>query len=71
METKEMIRANAPTLDVRTAGKDFSSQIPEYAIDRLARFFLPMMQASLAETKSAHLQQEQNDNMILQKEGCA
>ena len=59
---------NTPTPDMKTVTQDDSTHIPDFAIERLARFFLPLMQASLSEKPSAHLQCKQKDDMMCGKE---
>lgn len=49
---------------------DYGKEIPDFAIERMARFFLPLMQASLSDPKSTHLQQEQETSMITKEEEC-
>lgn len=68
METKDLLQANAPVLDVHTVNENTESQIPEYAIDRLARFFLPLMQESLSKKSFTHLQPQQRSDMMSEKE---
>ena len=59
---------NTPTLDMKTVTRDDTTHIPDFTIERLARFFLPLMQASLSEKPSAHLQCKQKDDMMCGKE---
>ena len=49
---------NTPTPDMKTVTRDDSTHIPDFAIERLARFFLPLMQASLSEKPAVHLQRD-------------
>lgn len=49
---------NTPTPDMKTETQDDSTHIPDFAIERLARFFLPLMQASLSEKPTVHLQRD-------------
>ena len=46
---------NTPTPDMKTVTQDDFTHIPDFAIERLARFFLPLMQDSLSEKPPAHL----------------
>lgn len=59
---------NTPTPDVQTVTQDDCAHIPDFAIERLARFFLPLMQASLSEKPPVHLQCKQKDDMMHGKE---
>ncbi len=59
---------NTPTPDVQTVTRDDYSHIPDFAIERLARFFLPLMQASLSDKPPIHLQRNQKDDMMHGKE---
>ena len=60
METEAL---NTPTPDMKTVIQDDSTHIPDFAIERLARFFLPLMQAFLSEQPAVHLQRDQKDDM--------
>ena len=62
---------NTPTPDVKTVTRDDCAHIPDFAIERLARFFLPLMQASLSEKPAVHLQCDQKDDMMHGKEVTA
>lgn len=62
---------NTPTPDMKTETQDDSTHIPDFAIERLARFFLPLMQASLSEKPAVHLQRHQKDDMMHGKEVTA
>lgn len=64
----EAEKLDTPTPDVQTVIQDDCAYIPDFAIERLARFFLPLMQASLSEKPSAHLQCKQKDDMMCGKE---
>ena len=68
MEAEEL---NTPTPDVQAVTQDDSTHIPDFAIERLARFFLPLMQASLSEKPAVHLQCDQKDDMMHGKEVTA
>lgn len=68
MEAETM---NTPTPDMKTVTRDDSTHIPDFAIERLARFFLPLMQDSLSEKPPAHLQCKQKDDMMHGKEVSA
>ena len=68
MEAKVL---NTPTLDIKTVTRDDTTHIPDFAIERLARFFLPLMQASLSEKPAVHLQLDQKDDMMHGKEVSA
>ena len=59
---------NTPTPDMQTVTQDNCAHIPDFAIERLARFFLPVMQASLSEKLPVHLRCEQKDDMMHGKE---
>ena len=59
---------NTPTPDMKTVTRDDSTHIPDFAIERLARFFLPLMQTSLSEKPPVHLQCKQKDDMMHGKE---
>ena len=56
---------------MKTVTRDDSTHIPDFAIERLARFFLPLMQASLSEKSAVHLQRDQKDDMMHGKEVSA
>lgn len=62
---------NIPTPDMKTVTQDDSTHIPDFAIERLARFFLPLMQTSLSEKPAVHLQCDQKDDMMHGKEVTA
>ncbi len=62
---------NTSTPDMKTVTRDDSTHIPDFAIERLARFFLPLMQASLSEKSAVHLQRDQKDDMMHGKEVSA
>ncbi len=62
---------NTPTPDVKTVTQDDSTHIPDFAIERLARFFHPLMQMSLSEKPAVHLQQDQKGDMMHGKEVSA
>lgn len=62
---------NTPTLDMKTVTRDDTTHIPDFTIERLARFFLPLMQASLSEKPAVHLQRDQKDDMMHGKEVSA
>ena len=68
MEAEEL---NTPTPDMKTVTQDDSIHIPDFAIERLARFFLPLMQAFLSEKPAVHLQRDQKDDMMHGKEVTA
>ena len=68
METEAL---NTPTPDMKTVTQDDSIHIPDFAIERLARFFLPLMQMSLSEKPAVHLQCDQKDDMMHGKEVTA
>ena len=55
---------NTPTPDMKTETQDDSTHIPDFAIERLARFFLPLMRASLSEKPAVHLQRDQKGDMM-------
>ena len=59
---------NTPTPDVQTVIQDDCVHIPDFAIERLARFFLPLIQASLSEKPPVHLQCKTKDDMMHGKE---
>ena len=59
---------NTPTPDMQTVTQDNCAHIPDFAIERLARFFLPVMQTSLSEKLPVHLRCEQKDDMMHGKE---
>ena len=59
---------NTPTQDAQIVTQDDCAHIPDFAIERLARFFLPLMQAPLSENPPAHLQRDQKDDMMHGKE---
>lgn len=60
---------NTPTPDMKTVTRDDSTHIPDFAIERLARFFLPLMQVSLYEKPAVHLRRDPKDDMMHGKEG--
>lgn len=62
---------NTPTPDVKTVTQDDSTHIPDFAIERLARFFHPLMQMSLSEKPAVHLQRDQKGDMMHGKEVSA
>ena len=62
---------NTPTPDMKTETQDDSAHIPDFAIERLARFFLPLMQMALSEKPAVHLQCDQKDDMMHGKEVSA
>ena len=62
---------NIPTLDMKTVTQDDSTHIPDFAIEGLARFFLPLMQMSLSEKPAVHLQRDQKGDMMHGKEVSA
>lgn len=62
---------NTPTPDMKTETQDDSTHIPDFAIERLARFFLPLMQMSLSEKPAVHLQCDQKGDMMHGKEVSA
>ena len=68
MEAKVL---NTPTPDMKTVTRDDTTHIPDFAIERLARFFLPLMQASLSEKPAVRLQLDQKDDMMHGKEVSA
>ena len=70
MEAEALTQTDAPVLNVQavTGANGNYAHIPDSAIERLARFFLPLMQASLSEKPSAHLQCKQKDDMMCGKE---
>ena len=59
---------NTSTPDVQTVTQDECAHIPDFAIERLARFFLPLMQASLSEKLPVHLHRDQKHDMMHGKE---
>ena len=58
-------------MGMKTVTQDDSTHIPDFAIERLARFFLPLMQASLSEKPAVQLQRDQKDDMMHGKEVSA
>lgn len=62
---------NTPTPDMKTVTQDDSTHIPDFAIEGLARFFLPLMQISLSEKPAVHLQRDQKGDMMHRKEVTA
>ena len=62
---------NTPTPDMKTVTQDDFTHIPDFAIERLARFFLPLMQTSLSEKTAVHLQRDQKGDMMRGKEVSA
>lgn len=56
---------------MKTVTQDDSTYIPDFAIERLARFFLPLMQMSLSEKPAVHLQRNQKGDMMHGKEVSA
>ena len=62
---------NTPTPDMKTETQDDSTHIPDIAIERLAWFFLPLMQTSLSEKPAVHLQRDQKGDMMHGKEVSA
>jgi len=59
---------NTPTPGVQTVTQDECAHIPDFTIERLARFFLPIMRASLSEKLPVHLQRDQKHDMMHGKE---
>lgn len=59
---------NTPTPGVQTVTQDDCAHIPDFAVERLARFFLPLMQAALSEKPPVHLQCRAKDDMMHGKE---
>ena len=59
---------NTPTPGVQIVTQDDCAHIPDFAIKRLARFFIPLMQASLSEKPPVHLQRDQKHDMMHGKE---
>lgn len=59
---------NIPTQNAQIVTQDDCAYIPDFAVERLARFFLPLMQASLSEKPPVHLQRDQKDDMMHGKE---
>ena len=59
---------NLPTPDAQIVTQDDCAHIPDFTIERLARFFLPLMQTSLSEKPPVHLQCKQKDDMMHGKE---
>ena len=49
--SEQMVHLSSPV--ERSMKDDF--EIPDFAIERLARFFLPLIQESMSENESAHL----------------
>ena len=70
MEAEALTPTDVPALNAQTVTEDNDNyvRIPDSAIERLARFFLPLMQASLSEKPPAHLQCKQKDDMMCGKE---
>ena len=70
MEAEALTQTDAPVLNVQavTEANGNYARIPDSAIERLARFFLPLMQASLSEKPPVHLQCKQKDDMMYGKE---
>ena len=64
---KELVQTNS-TLDIQTTNGNANTQVPDYIIQRLARFFQPLIQESFQETASVHLQQEKNNSILTGKE---
>lgn len=62
---------NTPTPDMKTVTQDDSTHIPDFAIEGLARFFLPLMQISLSEKPAVHLQRDQKGDTMHGKEVTA
>ena len=62
---------NTPTPDMKTVTQDDFTHIPDFAIERLARFFLPLMQTSLSEKTAVQLQRDQKGDMMHGKEVSA
>ena len=62
---------NTPTPDMEAVTQDDSTHIPDFAIEGLARFFLPLMQMSFSEKPAVHLQRDQKDDMMHGKEVTA
>ena len=62
---------NTPTPGMKTVTQDDSTHIPDFTIERLARFFLPLMQMSLSEKPAVHLQRDQKGDMMHGKEVTA
>ena len=59
---------NIPTQNAQIVAQDDCAHIPDFAIERLARFFLSLMQAPLSGKPPAHLQCKQKDDMMFGQE---
>lgn len=62
---------NTSTPDMKTVTQDDSTHIPDFAVERLARFFLPLVQTPLSEKPAVHLQRDQKGDMMHGKEVSA
>lgn len=71
MEAEALTQTDTPALNAQTVTEDNCANIPDFAIERLARFFLPLMQTSLSGKPAVHLQRDQKGDMMHGKEVSA